>query len=93
MGNVGGSLQFSTKGRFYLSAGSGVYRKVGKTLRSQCWVSVATYGNVYIFAVVIDQWRPPLNSEVEKGRPLYGEENDNPLQSSCLENPMDGGAW
>ena len=22
-----------------------------------------------------------------------GEQNDNPLQYSCLENPMDGGAW
>ena len=22
-----------------------------------------------------------------------GEGNDNPLQSSCLENPMDRGAW
>ena len=22
-----------------------------------------------------------------------GEGNDNPLQQSCLENPMDGGAW
>ena len=22
-----------------------------------------------------------------------GEENDNPLQYSCLENPMDRGAW
>ena len=22
-----------------------------------------------------------------------GEENDNPPQYSCLENPMDGGAW
>ena len=22
-----------------------------------------------------------------------GEGNGNPLQSSCLENPMDGGAW
>ena len=22
-----------------------------------------------------------------------GEENGNPLQDSCLENPMDGGAW
>ena len=22
-----------------------------------------------------------------------GEGNDNPLQHSCLENPMDGGAW
>ena len=24
---------------------------------------------------------------------LSGEGNDNPLQYSCLENPMDGGAW
>ena len=24
---------------------------------------------------------------------LLGEGNDNPLQYSCLENPMDGGAW
>ena len=24
---------------------------------------------------------------------LYGEGNGNPLQSSCLENPRDGGAW
>ena len=23
----------------------------------------------------------------------YGEGNGNPLQYSCLENPMDGGAW
>ena len=23
----------------------------------------------------------------------YGEGNGSPLQSSCLENPMDGGAW
>ena len=22
-----------------------------------------------------------------------GEGNDNPLQYSCLENPMEGGAW
>ena len=26
------------------------------------------------------------------GRPLEGG-NDNPLQNSCLENPMDRGAW
>ena len=26
-------------------------------------------------------------------RGIYGEGNGNPLQYSCLENPMDGGAW
>ena len=25
--------------------------------------------------------------------PIVGEGNGNPLQYSCLENPMDGGAW
>ena len=25
--------------------------------------------------------------------PAYGEGNGTPLQYSCLENPMDGGAW
>ena len=24
---------------------------------------------------------------------FYGEDNGNPLQSSCLENPLDGRAW
>ena len=24
---------------------------------------------------------------------VIGEDNGNPLQYSCLENPMDGGAW
>ena len=24
---------------------------------------------------------------------FYGEGNGNPLQYSCLENPMEGGAW
>ena len=26
-------------------------------------------------------------------KPLVGEGNGTPLQYSCLENPMDGGAW
>ena len=33
-----------------------------------------------------------LGSIPESGR-SPGEENSNPLQYSCLENPMDGGAW
>ena len=26
-------------------------------------------------------------------KPLFGEGDGTPLQYSCLENPMDGGAW
>ena len=29
----------------------------------------------------------------QRVRILCGEGNDTPLQYSCLENPMDGGAW
>ena len=33
----------------------------------------------------------PHQSVIERSE--FGEGNDNPLQSSCLENPMGGGAW
>ena len=33
------------------------------------------------------------NSRMGKTSDLFGEGNGNPLQYSCLENPMDGGAW
>ena len=32
-------------------------------------------------------------SKMRWPRPQYGEGNGTPLQYSCLENPMDGGAW
>ena len=31
--------------------------------------------------------------ETVKDREAWGEGNGTPLQFSCLENPMDGGAW
>ena len=35
-----------------------------------------------------------VNAEIKAGPWLWeGEDNGNPLQYSCLENPMDGGAW
>ena len=34
---------------------------------------------------------PPKNSQ--KVEAIHGEGNGNPLQNSCLENPMDRGAW
>ena len=37
----------------------------------------------------IPGWEDPL----EKGIAFPGEGNGNSLQYSCLENPMDGGAW
>ena len=33
------------------------------------------------------------SQNIGDSRPLNGEGNGTPLQYSCLENPMDGGAW
>ena len=33
------------------------------------------------------------NNRMGKTRDLFREDNGNPLQYSCLENPMGGGAW
>ena len=33
------------------------------------------------------------NNRMGKTRDLFREGNGNPLQYSCLENPMGGGAW
>ena len=35
-----------------------------------------------------ETWVPSLDQEDSPG-----ERNGNPFQYSCLENPMDGGAW
>ena len=36
---------------------------------------------------------PKISDTFRKGRDWNGEGNGTPLQYSCLENPMDGGAW
>ena len=38
-------------------------------------------------------WSWNLSFKYNLPRTVYGEGNGNPLQYSCLENPMDGGAW
>ena len=35
----------------------------------------------------------PLEKEMATHSSILGEGNGNPLRYSCLENPMDGGAW
>ena len=40
-----------------------------------------------------DQWELMITIELGSARALIGEGNGTPLQYSCLENPMDGGAW
>ena len=35
----------------------------------------------------------PSHLQLDSSAQYSGEGNGNPLQYSCLENPMDGGAW
>ena len=55
---------------------------------SQCWTSLVaqTVKRLSVYNV------RDLGSIPGLGR-FPGEGNGNPLQYSCLENPMDGGAW
>ena len=38
-------------------------------------------------------WCPFVLTNLKTTSPINGEGNGTPLQYSCLENPMDGGAW
>ena len=45
------------------------------------------------FCIIIKWLSVLIFTVFEFSRQLYGEGNGTPLQYSCLENPMDGGAW
>ena len=50
------------------------------------------FSNIYIFHILFCYGLP---QDIEYSSLCYtvGEGNGTPLQTSCLENPMDGGAW
>jgi len=66
--------------------------KIAVQAEEWCWVGLLSCGKGENH-----RWRQPgVESEPEKDVFLggwYGEGNGNPLQYSCLENPIDGGAW
>ena len=47
----------------------------------------------YIKRFFKDSKRLKVNSHQFMVKFCFGEGNGTPLQYSCLENPMDGGAW
>ena len=78
----------------YLGLVSPVVARLGAAaLQLQCmgfslrWPLDAQQGLSGLGSVVVT---PRLSCPVVCG---YGEGNGTPLQYSCLENPMDGGAW
>ena len=53
------------------------------------WVSKITWRREWQLTTV---FLPPC-SKKRGSKKYFGEGNGTPLQYSCLENPMDGGAW
>ena len=53
---------------------------------------VATLGRELLFRR-LPRAEAPFPRPTIKFNHVYGEGNGTPLQYSCLENPMDGGAW
>ena len=53
-------------------------------------------GILFMITVIKGKWLKYLtirNNYLTYSHELNGEDNGTPLQYSCLENPMDGGAW
>ena len=60
-----------------------------KKLMESSWWKRLTEGGVFKYYII-----KYLSTIVFKGTiVIYGEGNGTPLQYSCLETPMDGGAW
>ena len=55
------------------------------------------YPNLGVFPggpeVKVSAWNAGDQGSIPGSGRSPGEGNGNPLQDSCLENPMDGGAW
>ena len=70
-----------------------IYTKVSNKLRRKCYICVYVIG----FSGGSDSKEPTCQSRRPSSIPgsgrSPGERNGNPLQYSCLENPMDRGAW
>ena len=77
---------------------TGLYISSPLLKTSQSRIYLALEGSMYIKSVTgkfpfkTSRRAAPIN-DLGRDRKLSGEGDGTPLQSSCLENPMDGGAW
>ena len=89
-------MQIKTTMRYHLTQ-DGYYQK---DMRKQCWKgcreNVTFVHCWYRYKLVPSLWKHYAGSskelKIELPYEINGEGNGNPLQCSCLENPMDGGA-
>ena len=59
------------------------------------WIKYIISRNLDKIQTILEKVVPRLATEEFENlkRSIIGEGNGTPLQYSCLENPMDGGAW
>ena len=81
---------------FYSNSKEGQCQRMLKLLHSVL-ISHASKVMLKILQARLQQYMnqelPDVQVGFRKGRGTSGEGNGNPLQYSCLENPMDRGAW
>ena len=69
----------------------------GKNLWIVCIFNLSTFQNVFFSLILLNIFLSTLktlfHSLLASVKKSDGEGNGTPLQYSCLENPMDGGAW
>ena len=71
-----------------MTGGFGKKHRTNKPPLSHFWEASLVAQRLKRLPAMREIWVQSLGREVSPG-----EGNGNPLQYSCLENPMDGGAW
>ena len=66
-----------------------------QSLTPICHLSLVTGENLFPGGseFKVSAWNAGDPASIPESGRSPGEGNDNPLQYSCLENPMEGGAW
>ena len=65
----------------------------GSSIHGIFQARVLEWGAIDFSATALTRWKFLLKNILVLSSGITGEGNGNPLQYSCLENPVDGGAW
>ena len=84
---------------WFLLGLTGMLQSMGSQRVGHNWATELNWGLTGLISLLFKGlWRVLWSTKVQKhqffgAQPSFGESNGNPLQYTCLENPMDGGAW
>ena len=72
--------------------GTADWFQIRKGVHQACILSPVLF-NLYAEYIMRNAWLEEAQAGIKIARRNINNQNGNPLQYSCLENPMDGGAW